>query len=722
MDFDDEEAAVPAEINAAVGAVQFCCDVCGVCPIVGSRWHCAICKDFDLCTACYDAGKLAPLPPHTLDHPLSRIRIAGTEPGTQPAAEGDDTEGDDNAEGDDTEGDNTEGDELASFINDDTAAQPEAAIDSDCEDEMLAMAVAMSLGKEPAKASPPPASAKSPPPMAMLFLELMTRHLPQLTSHDGLGVLPYLQLLQLLATQHAAGASAKQWVRLADAILAILCPVKESAVSVGKRTPRLELHTLLLMLLCLLLQKESRAAAVSVPEVEQPDVRALQTELVAQLRAAGLGELLYAHALKLFDHFKEAGAAKERSAEAATPGGTNAPVVREQPSATRPLAPFFAEGYGKAHPDLFEDVRRLLLETALRLAQRLQAHQRYTLPADASTAASASTTPEARWRALLVTMVNSPWLVGESRKPTKKLLLQLCGGSKQRYAEMRDSALADSELGEVRKLIATQTASGASLTYEGQVALGAALHTLCNLAAAQPRNWLRYCSRSSASRDGALCFLARCLFEGPTDETLLGTLRLLSAGLLDRRLTNQTDGAVSMPIYVCGRPGRPPLAASVLSTVGPSSASSRPLTWMPGRDHRPAGRLGAARRHRSHIRPTRHSYNSCTQALLSLSVILARRPRSTGWHWRPCSRKCRCIASWSASSCRLPRLPSGRRHPPCCKACGSTRQRPSGGTFLRLSTQISPACHFLGRAAKNIYSLWARCSVRATLARVGRLA
>ena len=170
-------------------------------------------------------------------------------------------------------------------------------------------------------------------------------------------------------------------------------------------------------------------------------------------------------------------------------------------------------------------------------------------------------------------------------------------------------------------------------------------------------------------------------------------------------------------------PAWPPLAASVLPTVGPSSASSRPLTWMLGRDHRPAGRLGAARRQRSHIRPTPHSYNSCTQALLSLSVILARRPRSTGWHWRPCSRKCRCIASWSASSCRLPRLPSGRRHPPCCKACGSTRQRPSGGTFLRLlSKQISPACHFLGRAAKNIYSLWARCSVRATLARVGRLA
>ena len=279
--------------------------------------------------------------------------------------------------------------------------------------------------------------------------------------------------------------------------------------------------------------------------------------------------------------------------------------MREQPSATRPLAPFFAEGYGKAHPDLFEDVRRLLLETVLRLAQRLQAHPRHTLPADASSAASAATTLEARWRALLVTMVNSPWLVGESRKPTKKLLLQLCGGSKQRYAEMRDCGLADSELGEVRKLIATQTASGASLTYEGQVALGAALHTLCNLAAAQPRNWLRYCSRSSASRDGALCFLARCLFDGPTDEILLGTLRLLSAGLLDRRATNQADGAVSVPIYVCGWSGRPWLPPgprpAVLSTL--SGAPSRPS--MLRRDHHRPGRLGAARRHRTYIRRTR---------------------------------------------------------------------------------------------------------------------
>ena len=321
MDLDEDEAAVPTEINAAVGAVQFCCDVCGVCPIVESRWHCAICKDFDLCAACYDAGKLTPLPPHTLDHPLSRIRIAGTEP-----AEGDDTEGDDNAEGDDTEGDNTEGDELTSFINDDTPAQPEAAIDSDCENEMLAMAVAMSLGKEPIKASDAPPRAKSPPQMAMRFLELMTQHLPQLTSHDGLGVLPYLQLLQLLATQHAAGVGAKQWVRLANAILAVVSPVKEP-IAVDKRTPRLELHTLLLMLLGLLLHKESRAAAASVPEVEQLDVRALQTELVAQLRAAGLGELLYAHALKLFNHFKQAGQ-KERSNETAggTPGCINAQV------------------------------------------------------------------------------------------------------------------------------------------------------------------------------------------------------------------------------------------------------------------------------------------------------------------------------------------------------------------------------------------------------------
>jgi hypothetical protein len=34
-------------------SVVYCCDRCGQQPVVGVRWHCRVCKDFDLCDACY---------------------------------------------------------------------------------------------------------------------------------------------------------------------------------------------------------------------------------------------------------------------------------------------------------------------------------------------------------------------------------------------------------------------------------------------------------------------------------------------------------------------------------------------------------------------------------------------------------------------------------------------------------------------------------------------
>ena len=36
-------------------SVVYCCDRCGQQPVVGLRWHCRVCKDFDLCDACYHA-------------------------------------------------------------------------------------------------------------------------------------------------------------------------------------------------------------------------------------------------------------------------------------------------------------------------------------------------------------------------------------------------------------------------------------------------------------------------------------------------------------------------------------------------------------------------------------------------------------------------------------------------------------------------------------------
>ena len=52
-----EECIVPEQGLEKDGqaSVVYCCDRCGQQPVVGLRWHCRVCKDFDLCDACYNS-------------------------------------------------------------------------------------------------------------------------------------------------------------------------------------------------------------------------------------------------------------------------------------------------------------------------------------------------------------------------------------------------------------------------------------------------------------------------------------------------------------------------------------------------------------------------------------------------------------------------------------------------------------------------------------------
>ena len=67
-----------AERNAPI---QYCCDVCGVCPIVGARWHCALCRDFDVCEQCHDGNEEEIGEIHDASHPLERREIPPAPPG-----------------------------------------------------------------------------------------------------------------------------------------------------------------------------------------------------------------------------------------------------------------------------------------------------------------------------------------------------------------------------------------------------------------------------------------------------------------------------------------------------------------------------------------------------------------------------------------------------------------------------------------------------------------
>ena len=61
-----EECLIPeGGIEADGSSIVYCCDVCGEQPVVGRRFHCRVCHDFDLCHSCYvsieDGEPAAPL-------------------------------------------------------------------------------------------------------------------------------------------------------------------------------------------------------------------------------------------------------------------------------------------------------------------------------------------------------------------------------------------------------------------------------------------------------------------------------------------------------------------------------------------------------------------------------------------------------------------------------------------------------------------------------------
>jgi len=60
---EDKEVQGPAVHNHT-------CDGCEMAPIVGARYHCTICKDYDLCQTCEDNGV------HDPTHDMMRVRVA----------------------------------------------------------------------------------------------------------------------------------------------------------------------------------------------------------------------------------------------------------------------------------------------------------------------------------------------------------------------------------------------------------------------------------------------------------------------------------------------------------------------------------------------------------------------------------------------------------------------------------------------------------------------
>jgi E3 ubiquitin-protein ligase UBR4 len=64
-------SVAPRPAPPGTANMQFSCDVCNISPVLGHRWHCTQCVDFDLCHGCYVAATpYMFLPPHSPAHPM----------------------------------------------------------------------------------------------------------------------------------------------------------------------------------------------------------------------------------------------------------------------------------------------------------------------------------------------------------------------------------------------------------------------------------------------------------------------------------------------------------------------------------------------------------------------------------------------------------------------------------------------------------------------------
>lgn len=59
------------------------CDACGVSPIVGARYRCVVCPDFDLCEAC-DRAQVGDAGDHRLAHDMLKMRQPARMPPAMP--------------------------------------------------------------------------------------------------------------------------------------------------------------------------------------------------------------------------------------------------------------------------------------------------------------------------------------------------------------------------------------------------------------------------------------------------------------------------------------------------------------------------------------------------------------------------------------------------------------------------------------------------------------
>ncbi|CAN6173744.1 unnamed protein product [Urochloa humidicola] len=537
MSSSSGNAQVMIEEDPASSSVQYCCDGCSTVPILRQRWHCNICPDFDLCETCYEILDADRLPaPHSKDHPMSAIPIEldtfGGE-GNEIHFSIDDLTGSGVLHAPADRSVQTSPSSIHVFDTNESADFPDTITDQ--------RTVSISASKR-------------------AINSLLLRHLIEelrgwMGTTAGTRAIPLMQLFYRLSS--AVGGPFMDSSKPENLDLEKFVKWLMDEININKPFPAKtrctfgEVSILVFMFFTLMFRNwhqpgsdssHSKSSGnsdltekgpVQVPApttIALPSSRGDQdkNEFASQLVRAcsALRQQSFLNYLmdilqQLVHTFKSSSI----NGEAGSSGsgcGSLLTIRRELPAGN--FSPFFSDSYAKSHPtDLFMDYHKLLLENTFRLVYSMVRPEK-----EKSTEKDRShkipNTKDLKldgYQDVLCSYISNPH-TSFVRRYARRLFLHLCG-SKTHYYSVRDSWQYSHEVKKLHKIVNKSGGFRNPVPYERSVKLIKCLSVLCDVAAARPKNWQKFCLKHM----DLLPFLVDNFYHF-SEECIIQTLKLLN--------------------------------------------------------------------------------------------------------------------------------------------------------------------------------------------------
>ncbi|XP_062193855.1 auxin transport protein BIG-like [Phragmites australis] len=542
-------AQVMIEEDPATSSVQYCCDGCSTVPILRQRWHCNICPDFDLCETCYEILDADRLPaPHSKDHPMSAIPIEL-----------------------DTFG--GEGNEIHFSIDELTdsgvlhAPADRSVQTSPSSIHVLDASESADFPESITDQTTVSISASKRAVNSLLLSHLIEELRGWMGTTAGTRAIPIMQLFYRLSS--AVGGPFMDSSKPDNLDLEKFVKWLMDEINIDKPFPAKtrcsfgEASILVFMFFTLMFRNWHQPGSDSSHSkssgssdlIEKGPVQVLapstitlpsssgdqdKNEFASQLVRACSAlrqQSFFNYLMDILQQLVHAFKSSSINGEAGSSSsgcGSLLTIRRELPAGN--FSPFFSDSYAKSHPtDLFMDYYKLLLENTFRLVYSMVRPEKEKL-AEKDRSYKVPNTKDLKldgYQDVLCSYISNPHTTFV-RRYARRLFLHLCG-SKTHYYSVRDSWQYSHEVKKLHKIINKSGGFRNPVPYERSVKLIKCLSTLCDVAAARPKNWQKFCLKHM----DLLPFLMDNFYHF-SEECIIQTLKLLNLAFYSGKDANHS--------------------------------------------------------------------------------------------------------------------------------------------------------------------------------------